>query len=171
MTPIRFLTAPPLRSDSEWPAYNGTLDWARFQVGDMAYFHFKGAPYFPRRGDRRPGDGLPEMNLTAHYWAHNVNRPPLVLALPDAASKSPLYFTVDGQCYDAKCTKCGHTPYAKNNPCVHGPEYTPRGHYDGWTVTGSVPLITVAPSINYDCDDPPMKHYHGFVQNGVIGDG
>ena len=39
-----------------------------------------------------------------------------------------------------------------------------KGHYDCWTVTGAPPKITVHPSINM------VGRYHGFLQNGVIGD-
>lgn len=37
-------------------------------------------------------------------------------------------------------------------------------HGDGWTVTGTAPLITLTPSINL------VGSYHGFIQNGVITD-
>jgi hypothetical protein len=36
-------------------------------------------------------------------------------------------------------------------------------------VSGTPPLITVNPSVNFDEED--VKHYHGFVKNGVIGNG
>lgn len=36
--------------------------------------------------------------------------------------------------------------------------------YGGWTVTGKAPLITVSPSINIG------GTYHGFLQNGLLGD-
>lgn len=51
------------------------------------------------------------------------------------------YFCVDGKCFNGE-----------------------RGYYGGWTVTGVPPKITVAPSINM------VGRYHGFLQNGVIGD-
>lgn len=51
------------------------------------------------------------------------------------------YFLIDAQCWN--------------------PE---RSHYDAWTVTGVPPNITVSPSINM------VGRYHGFLQNGVIGD-
>ena len=53
----------------------------------------------------------------------------------------------------------------RNCFCVDGKCYSPeRGSYGGWTVTGAPPNITVAPSINM------VDRYHGFLQNGVIGD-
>ena len=41
-----------------------------------------------------------------------------------------------------------------------------KGGYfgDGWVVTGEPPRITVSPSINF------KRHYHGFLQHGVISD-
>lgn len=47
---------------------------------------------------------------------------------------------------------------------LDGKCYSNGRHYGGWEVTGEAPNITVSPSIN-------MYHsYHGFLQNGVIGD-
>lgn len=159
---IRFLEHPPLHSsDAENPSYDGAVDFQKFAIGDMCFYHRLGKPVAD------PGY-LAKMHLTAHYFAHNAARPPLILALPDHAQPNgALYFLVDGQCYSNTCTKCGQKAY--KNTCADG--CTPKGHYDGWTVTGEPPLITVAPSVNYDNDDPPTKHYHGFIQNGVIGDG
>jgi len=160
--PIRFLASPPLHaSNAESRPYDGTLDFDKFIVGDLAFYHYQGKPCLdPER--------LKNLNLTAHYFAHNSGRAPLVLALPDKASPSgKLYFTVDGQCYSSTCTKCGQSRKA----CKCKEAYQPKGHYDGWTVSGEPPLITVSPSVNYDDDEYHIKHYHGFIQNGVIGDG
>lgn len=165
--PIRFLEHPPLHGVSESKYYNGTIDFARFGVGDMAYYHQDGAPL-------RDVARLREMNLTAFYFANNAaQRSPLVLALPDYSSPNgKLYFLVDGQCYSSTCTRCGKSCY---RGCKCPGEHTPKGHYDAWTVTGTEPLITVAPSVNYDvpAEDghPAQKRYHGFIKNGVIGDG
>jgi len=84
---------------------------------------------------------LDKLHLAAHYFANNSHRPPLILALPDKPS-GKLYFMVDGQCYNDE-----------------------RKYYDGWTVTGEPPLITVDPSVDY------LGHYHGRIKAGVIGDG
>ena len=163
--PIRFIDTPPLHpldEESKW--YDGSVDFSKLVVGDMCYYHHQGKPCTD------PAH-LALMSLTAYYFAHNAGRPPLILALPDAYfPNGKLYFLVDGQCYSNTCTKCGKKAYKNTcNPC------TPRGHYDAWTVSGELPLITVAPSVNYDDPggdgDPPRKHYHGFIQNGVIGDG
>lgn len=169
---IRFLDKPPLHGtnpESGSVYYDGTLEFSKFVVGDMAYYHYKGEPC-------RDPAMLAKLHLTKHYFTNNAARPPLVLALPDHSSKSPLYFLVDGQCYSNTCVKCGqgmrkHTYKAEHTVCANGQEYTPKGHYDGWTVSGTPPLITVHPSVNYDSSDPPTRRYHGFVQNGVIGDG
>lgn len=125
----------------------------------MCFYHHQGKPCVDRAQ-------LAKLHLTAHYFTQNVNRPPLILAMPDAASKKPRYFMVDGQCYSAKCTRCGHSVHAG---CKCEGDWTPRGHYDGWTVIGTPPAITVSPSVDFDTDG--VKHYHGFVANGVIGDG
>lgn len=74
--------------------------------------------------------------LTDQYWRDNAGRPPVVVLLP---GRTP--FLVDGKCYNAE-----------------------RGYYDGWTVTGAPPELTVAPSIHVH------GRYHGFLQNGVLTD-
>lgn len=158
-TKIRFLESPPLHGPGESEHYDGTLDFSKFAVGDMAYFHYRGEPL-------RDQERLRTMHLTAHYFAANAWRPPLVLALPDHAYLGGrLYFLVDGQCYSNSCTRCGQKVY--KCPCAE-PE-SPRGYYDGWTVSGTPPTITVSPSVNFD--DDGTRHYHGFVQSGVVGDG
>lgn len=159
--PIRFLESPPLRGQSESHYYDGTVDFDQFVIGDLAFYHYQSKPCTDR-------ERLNTINLTAHYFAHNANRPPLVLALPDKASPNgKLYFLVDGQCYSRQCVKCGQG----HKTCKCGEAYTPRGHYDGWTVSGTPPNITVHPSVNYDDDEYGVKHYHGFISNGIIGEG
>jgi hypothetical protein len=159
--PIRFLDKPPLHaSNADSRHYDGTVDFDKRVVGDICYYHYQGKPCMDRAH-------LERLHLTAHYFAHNSGRPPLILALPDKAyPNGKLYFMVDGQCYSGQCAKCGN----KRTACKCGDSYQPKGYYDGWTVSGTPPLITVSPSVNYDEDDGP-KHYHGFIQNGVIGDG
>lgn len=158
--PIRFLERPPLRGPSESRHYDGTVDFDQLVVGDLCFYHHRGVACCNHAH-------LQTLHLTAHYFAHNFpNRAPLILAMPDAASKSPRYFMVDGQCYSNKCTRCGLRCYDK---CKCPGESTPRGYYDGWTVSGTPPAITVQPSVDFD--DEGVKHYHGFVQNGVIGNG
>lgn len=155
-TPIRFLENPPLRGPEE----GGVVAFEKLVVGDMCYYHRDGVPV-------RDEATLRRLHLTSYYFTHNAQRPPLILAMPDAASASPRYFVVDGQCYSNDCTRCGKKVYK----CEHADqrEWTPKGYYDGWTVTGEPPNITVSPSVNFD--DEGVRHYHGFVQNGVIGDG
>jgi hypothetical protein len=160
-TPIRFVEVPPLRQlepENGSRYCDGTVDFDKFAVGDMAYYHYRGEPL-------RDPEQLRHLHLTAHYFAHNAGRPPLILALPDKSSKK-LYFLVDGQCYSNRCTRCG-----KSRGCKCGEARTPRGYYDGWTVTGAPPLITVHPSVNFDDDEYQVKRYHGFIQKGIIGDG
>jgi hypothetical protein len=158
---IKFLETPMLheaREDS--PHYDGTIDFYKMVVGDMCFFHYQGKPCTDRAR-------LDKLHLTAYYFANNVNRPPLILALPDAAyPNGKLYFMVDGQCFSNTCTRCG-----QGRKCVCPPPATIKGYYDGWTVSGAPPLITVQPSVNYDDDEYGIKHYHGFISNGVIGDG
>jgi len=157
---IRFLEHPPLRAPNpESLHYDGTVDFDKLVIGDLCYYHHQGKPCLERAR-------LEKMNLTAHYFAHNAGRPPLILAMPDAASKSPRYFMVDGQCYSNTCIRCGQRCWDK---CKCPGEKTPRGYYDGWTVSGTPPAITVHPSVDFD--EAGVKHYHGFVQNGIIGPG
>lgn len=85
-----------------------------------------------------------ERHLSAQYWAQNAHRMPIVLALPvkyygGAIGVSP--FVVDGQCFSGD-----------------------RGYYDGWTVTGTPPQLTIHPSINM------VGQYHGFLHAGVLSD-
>jgi len=71
-------------------------------------------------------------------------RDPIVVVLPMRSGDKTIgfHFCIDGPASSGK----------KN-----GDEYR-----DGWTVTGSLPLITVSPSINAEgC-------YHGWIQNGQI---
>lgn len=157
---IRFLEHPPLHEPNpESPHYDGTVDFFKMEIGDLCFYHHQGKPCTDRAV-------LDRLNLTAHYFANNIGRPPLILAMPDAASKSPRYFLVDGQCYSNTCTRCGQKVYSG---CKCPGEWTPRGHFDGWTVSGVPPAITVHPSVDFD--EEGVKHYHGFVQNGVIGNG
>lgn len=81
------------------------------------------------------------MHLTQHYWMVNSSRPPLMLALPVRYSTGPGVgaFCVDGQCHNKD-----------------------RGYYDGWTVSGNPPLITINPSVNR------VGSYHGWVRNGTV---
>lgn len=170
-TPIRFLPSPPLHpANAQSRNYDGTVDFDKLVVGDLCFYHFQGKPLLDV-------ERLKTLNLTAHYFAHNAKRAPLILALPDKASPNgKLYFMVDGQCYADKCANCGagftkHKYDSDETRCANGGVYEPKGYYDGWTVAGEPPAITVSPSVNYDDDDRGVKHYHGFIQNGVIGDG
>lgn len=157
---IKFIEKPELHQPAASSRYyDGTVDFGKLVIGDLCYYHYQGKPCLDR-------DYLGKIHLTTHYFSHNASRPPLILAMPDAASKSPRYFLVDGQCYSNKCTRCGQRVTGK---CQCPGEWTPKGYYDGWTVTGTPPMITVNPSVDFD--DEGVKHYHGFVQNGVIGDG
>lgn len=159
---IRWVKAPALhdlKAESEW--YRGTVDFDKMSIGDLCFYHYKGKPLLDR-------EQLDKLHLTACYFANNAGRAPLILALPDKAHPNgKIYFLVDGQCYSGKCLTCGHG----RRKCTCGENYKPRGYHDGWTVTGTPPMITVQPSVNYDDDEEGVKHYHGFVTNGVIGDG
>jgi hypothetical protein len=165
--PIHFVERPPLHPmQPDSFHYDGSVDFSKLAVGDLCFYHHQGKPC-------TDSEHLGRLHLTAYYFMHNAGRPPLILALPDAAfPNGKLYFLVDGQCYSGTCTKCGKR--AHKNACAAIGGCTPKGYYDAWTVTGTPPLITVAPSINYDDPggdgEPPRKHYHGFVQNGIMGD-
>lgn len=158
---IKFLEHPPLHpANAESKHYDGTVDFSKLVVGDLCFYHHRGVACCNHAH-------LQLLNLTAHYFANNFpKRAPLILAMPDAASKSPRYFMVDGQCYSNKCTRCGQRCWDK---CKCQGDKTPRGYFDGWTVSGTPPLISVHPSVDFDEED--VKHYHGFVTNGVIGNG
>lgn len=58
--------------------------------------------------------------LSAYYFAHNADRPPLCVVLPTG-----MHFIIDGAFFDRE-----------------------KGYHGGWTVTGTPPAITVSPSIN-----------------------
>ena len=83
-----------------------------------------------------PADELKDRHLSDQYFADNAGRKPLIVMLP-----GPTYFSVDGKCFSSE-----------------------KGYYDGWTVTGAPPFITVKPSINVE------GRYHGYLTAGVIGD-
>lgn len=160
---IRFLEHPPLLGAApDNPSYDRALDFQKFEVGDLAFYHWQGVPCLDMERRRK-------LHLTAHYFTQNSARPPLILALPDKATKGgKLCFMVDGQCYSNKCTRCGKGVGGK---CKCPGEWTVKGYYDGWMVSGAPPHITVSPSVNYDDDEHNIKHYHGFIKEGVIGDG
>lgn len=64
------------------------------------------------------------------------------------ANRDPILVKLPGAelfCVDSKCHKDGK-------------------YYGGWRVTGVAPNITVSPSIDMGI------FYHGFLQNGIIGD-
>lgn len=79
-------------------------------------------------------------HLAPYYYQHNAHRPPIMLVLP-APEGHTYHFCVDMKACDAG-----------------------KLREDGWTVTGNVPDLTVAPSIN------AVGTYHGFLQNGVLTD-
>lgn len=114
----------------------GNVDLKKRQVGDMWYLDLS-------------EEELKERHLTKYYWEHNSSRKPIVLALPILYYGGPeagYYmginpFVVDGQCFN-----------------------TSQGYYDGWTVNGVPPLLTISPSINM------VDRYHGWLQNGVLSD-
>lgn len=157
---IRWIETPKLHGRNlESVHYDGSIDFQSLEIGDMCYYHYQGVPCKDKKH-------LVQLHLTTYYFKHNAGRPPLILALPDTSTKRPLYFLVDGQCYSSRCQTCQKLSYkCKCEKC------NPRGYYDGWTVLGAPPLITVQPSVNYDDNEAGIKHYHGFIRNGVIGDG
>jgi hypothetical protein len=81
-----------------------------------------------------PAEELQNRHLSEQYFAQNSGRQPIVVLLPGKN-----YFLIDGKCFSGA-----------------------RGYYDGWTVTGTPPQITVSPSINIE------GRYHGHLQGGVI---
>lgn len=139
----------PIRRDQYFP---GTVNFDLLKVGELAFYHHEGKPCADRAV-------LAKLPLSAHYYAHNASRPPLIAKLP-----GDLYFLVDGQCYSPTCTKCKAKHGWRDEPCPKGGEHTPRGHYDGWKVAGTPPRITVSPSIHYP------DYYHGWLKDGVISD-
>ena len=110
---------------------HGNVDLSKRQVGDMWFLDL-------------PEAELRERHLSGHYWAHNAQRKPVVLALPVVYHDGSIGitpFVVDGQCFNGE-----------------------RGYYDGWQVSGTPPQLTVAPSINM------VGRYHGWLQNGQLSD-
>jgi hypothetical protein len=77
---IHFLQNPPLHQPrAESICYDGTVDFQKMEIGDLCFFHYQGKPCVERAV-------LDRLNLTAHYFTNNANRPPLILALPDKPS-------------------------------------------------------------------------------------
>jgi hypothetical protein len=95
--------------DSPQLTDHGNIELDAREVGDMWF-----APV--------ARDKLKGMHLTAHYYAVNANRMPLMVLLPGRH-----FFLIDGQCFNQA-----------------------RGYYDSWIVSGVPPLITVQPSINLE---------------------
>lgn len=137
--PCRLVASPELDE-------HGNVDVARRQVGDMWFLDV-------------PREELKNRHLTAHYFAANAGRQPVVMMLPGRT-----YYLVDGQCFSSSCTKCNAKHSWSGEACPKGGEHTPRGYYDGWKVTGTPPKLTVQPSINYE------GSYHGYLKDGVVGD-
>lgn len=110
------------------------VDTKQLKVGDMWFARDDAGEIVSV--ERRRG-----MNLSDFYWANNAWRPPLFVLLPIEYASGPgvATFSVDGKCYSGE-----------------------RGYYDGWTVHGAPPAITIVPSINM------VGRYHGFLQNGVV---
>lgn len=73
--------------------------------------------------------------LAPQYFAkHASTRPPICVVLPNGQ-----WWVVDSLAFSAE-----------------------QGHHgEGWTITGTPPLITATPSIS-------TKGYHGFLENGVL---
>jgi hypothetical protein len=141
----RFVDKPPLRTGGY---FAGTVEFEKLSVGDICFYHHEGVPCTDRAH-------LEKLHLSAHYFAHNASRPPLIVMLP-----GKLYFLIDSQCYSGDCVTCGK----KRRKCKCGDAHKPKGYYDGWKVTGVPPKITVHPSINFE------DSYHGWLKDGVISD-
>jgi hypothetical protein len=116
----------------------GRISQTGARVGDMFFYN--------EAADPKPDDYESDLwhwarlwaagkVLSEHYWQHNSHRLPLLVWLPGLE-----LFCVDGMTMN-KGRRSG-----------------------GWQVTGTAPLITVAPSIN--C----VGRYHGHLQAGVITD-
>lgn len=166
MWKCHFLEDPPMKSHE----FDGKV---RHYID---YPQWIGAMWYARNDEGKPLtlEEAKQWHLTAYYFQNNSWRPPLVVTIPCIYTTGPgvSTFHVDSQCYDDNCTQCGqrshnHWDYS-NRPedgkykLVLGHVPTSRGYYDGWTVTGKPPDITVSPSINY------VGSYHGWLQNGVI---
>lgn len=135
MWKCKFFVDPPLESYELTGKTYYYVDTSKLLVGAM---------WHPRGDDGKLIDleiHRTKGHLTDHYWDHNaVVRLPINVALPCR------YSTGDGIqvfCIDSKC-------------------HDSRGYYDGWTVSGEIPNITVHPSINI------VGSYHGWLQNGVV---
>lgn len=127
------------------PGLNGT----NLQIGDMFLFDDKTFPLPEFNPDDPDADDpyywfrrhTAPHKVSDYYKQHNSHRPLLFVWLPGRT----LF------CVDSKCWKTD----------VAGGKIE---YYGGWAVTGDAPNITVHPSINVG------GSYHGWLQNGVIGD-
>lgn len=99
-----------------------------------------GTMFYGRQDDGWPWYCCRDDKLADYYKQHNQHRPPILVLLPGRT-----LFCLDGACWGP------------------GPDNKIR-YYGGWQVTGTAPMITVAPSINI------VGSYHGWLQNGVISD-
>ena len=134
--PCYFLENPPLASYELDGKHYFYVDTRELKVGAMWYARNNEGEVVSEAWRRK-------MHLSAHYWANNAHRPPLLVALPCNYSSGPglQVFSIDSQCYERE-----------------------RGYYEGWSVDGEPPRITVAPSINI------VGSYHGYLREGVVSD-
>lgn len=112
--------------------YDGSIDFDKFVIGDLCYYHHQGKPCLDR-------EHLTKLHLTAHYFSANAARPPLILALPRKTG-GKIYFMVDGQCYNQQrgyydaWTVTGEPPNITVTPSV---DYG-VGNYHGFIKNGVI---------------------------------
>jgi hypothetical protein len=125
----------PLREDFDGGGY---ATWRPLFIGDAWYMHRTPEGTWKLAPD---DEWTYDVHLSPFYLRHNAHRPPLVVCLPSPHGRRGVY------------------PW-----CVDEQERSgSRGFYgDGWTVTGDLPNLTVAPSINIG------GTYHGWIRDGVI---
>lgn len=119
------------------------LSHQTLQIGDMFYFNPEKYP-LPAEDPENPDDHDPWYWFRAFTKKHKLSD----YYFQNNSHRDPLLVWLPGRtlfCVDGKCWKDG-------------------AYYGGWVITGEAPNITVHPSINIG------GSYHGWLQNGVIGD-
>lgn len=112
------------------------------EVGDCWYApYMRGRKYLrqPKPADSGPAMAVEEQEVLSprYYREHAAQRDPVVVCMPDGR-----YFCIDGRA------------------CDHERDY----YGEGWLVQGTLPDITITPSINL------VDSYHGWIKNGIITD-
>ena len=117
-------------------------------------------PENPNIGDAWFYDRNDPASDEVDYWLHDVGASHLSNAYK-ASGRSPIVICLPSK-YTGKLDFCVDTEQLSDG----------NWHEPGWAITiasgfvdGQQLVITLAPSVNI------VGEYHGFIQNGVVGDG